>query len=715
MKTQCPPNRIAELPLGVLRLRPKPRSAVSVIPPVARHTGAIINQTFLVALVALLWCTFSRAGLASERTPLNGSSPRPFYVIAHNTDKLAEVEDALGAGANALGPDIGALDPCQPGNSSPLRVMHSDPCDGIGQDDLTLDAYLDGVHNLVVTKFPNLLSLIVFDVKPSAANPARGVQILNSIRNHLNTNGVQIPVIISVAKTNDGAVFDNIVGKLGPLEGVMVDEEDNADQILKFFVDKGFGENIAYGDGSMGPGYELPRALDKGAWLRAATGFPRFTYVYTLNHISSMHSFIDGGVDGILPDVFSADSHYGGSSYIKDLLGVVTNHSEIRLATPADNPFHPALESYGLEILTSDIADAGTDAHLTFTLKGCRGVSSNTVDTGSIYVGYDTARMRKGNTDWTTMPSKDLGNLKSIVIRNDGGIQNGWHLKEIRVSSARYLGPNWGHAREYVASFNGWIYKNTTVEIPLVPNFPEPLPTIQCPAPITVANDANQCGAAVSFAPVVDGPCDDVTAVCSPASGTVFPVGQTMVTCYATNASSGSAPCTFTVTVEDTQLPVIACPAPMVVNATSPAGAVVPFAVQATDNCGVTVVSTPASGSVFAIGDTLVQSTATDGSANQASCSFNVHVKGAAEQTADLLTAVNSLNLSKLGVKSALLFQLNATLASLQSNNLAAACGSLQSFIDLIEAQRNKAISPNDADLLIAAAIQIRAVMGCTP
>ena len=67
------------------------------------------------------------------------------------------------------------------------------------------------------------------------------------------------------------------------------------------------------------------------------------------------------------------------------------------------------------------------------------------------------------------------------------------------------------------------------------------------------------------------------------------------------------------------------------------------------------------------------------------------------------------------GVKSALLFQLNATLASLQSNNLAAACGSLKSFIDLIEAQRNKTISSSDADLLIAAAIQIRAVIGCTP
>jgi hypothetical protein len=44
-----------------------------------------------------------------------------------------------------------------------------------------------------------------------------------------------------------------------------------------------------------------------------------------------------------------------------------------------------------------------------------------------------------------------------------------------------------------------------------------------------------------------------------------------------------------------------------------------------------------------------------------------------------------------------------------------AACGSLQSFIGLVDAQRNKTISSSDADYLIAAASQIQAVIGCTP
>src|SRR5687767_11163823 len=329
---------------------------------IQKNMNSKITTLALLLGLGHLFCPFTPDALASDYTPLNGAAPRPFYVIAHNTDKLWEVEDALAAGANALGPDIGSMDPCDPDMSEPLRVMHGDPCDGVGADDPTLDEWLEGVRNLVVTKYPHL-SLIAFDVKPSAAHPIRGEQILNSIRNHLNRDGVQIPVIISIAQTTEGAVFDNILDKPGPLEGVMVDETDDAEAIVNFFVQKGYGGNIAYGDGTMAQGPNLPRAHDKAAWFRAATGWPKFSYVFTLNHLSSMHSFIDGGVDGILPDAFSPSSTYGGSSYIKDLLGVVATHSEIRLATPTDNPFKPALESYGLEILTSDETDAGTDAN----------------------------------------------------------------------------------------------------------------------------------------------------------------------------------------------------------------------------------------------------------------------------------------------------------------------------------------------------------------
>src|SRR5262249_7690207 len=147
------------------------------------------------------------------------------------------------------------------------------------------------------------------------------------------------------------------------------------------------------------------------------------------------------------------------------------------------------------------------------------------------------------------------------------------------------------------------------------------------PGSKVVGNDPDQCGAVVNFDPAVNGPCDDVVAICNPPSGTLFPAGTTTVTCYASGPTGQSDSCTFTVTVVDQQVPVITCPAPIVAKATNPAGAIVTFAPTASDNCpNLQVVSVPASGSVFAAGDTMVTCTATDAAVNSASCMFKIHV-----------------------------------------------------------------------------------------
>jgi hypothetical protein len=84
-------------------------------------------------------------------------------------------------------------------------------------------------------------------------------------------------------------------------------------------------------------------------------------------------------------------------------------------------------------------------------------------------------------------------------------------------------------------------------------------PTISCPAPITKCNDPNQCGAIVTFtAPATDN-CPGVTVVCSPPSGTFFPVGTTTVNCTATDAAGNTSTCMFTVTVNDCQAPTVTC------------------------------------------------------------------------------------------------------------------------------------------------------------
>lgn len=147
---------------------------------------------------------------------------------------------------------------------------------------------------------------------------------------------------------------------------------------------------------------------------------------------------------------------------------------------------------------------------------------------------------------------------------------------------------------------------------------------ITCPANVTVSNDANQCGAVVTYpAPTTSGACGPVTT--SPASGSFFPIGNTTV--VATEPGGGT--CSFVVRVNDTQAPTITCPANITVN-NSPGqcGAFVNFALPAaSDNCpGTTVTASPASGSLFPKGTTTVTVTARDASNNTSTCTFTVTV-----------------------------------------------------------------------------------------
>jgi predicted extracellular nuclease len=75
---------------------------------------------------------------------------------------------------------------------------------------------------------------------------------------------------------------------------------------------------------------------------------------------------------------------------------------------------------------------------------------------------------------------------------------------------------------------------------------------LTCPENVTVANDSGQCSAVVSYAaPATVGSCGMVS--CSPPSGSTFAVGVTTVTC----TGAGGVTCSFTVTVNYTQVPTI--------------------------------------------------------------------------------------------------------------------------------------------------------------
>lgn len=153
-------------------------------------------------------------------------------------------------------------------------------------------------------------------------------------------------------------------------------------------------------------------------------------------------------------------------------------------------------------------------------------------------------------------------------------------------------------------------------------------PEIICPGDKIVECDSPQ-GTKVEFSVVATDLCDPAPMVeCNPPSGTVFPDGMTVVECTAIDMSGNESRCTFKVSVVDTRPPVIHCPADILAECTSPAGAKVTFTVSAEDACDerVDISCQPPSGSTFPIGETTVVCTATDDSGNSSQCSFKVTV-----------------------------------------------------------------------------------------
>ena len=125
--------------------------------------------------------------------------------------------------------------------------------------------------------------------------------------------------------------------------------------------------------------------------------------------------------------------------------------------------------------------------------------------------------------------------------------------------------------------------------------------------------------------------CDTSVPVTTSNPVNVNVVGSYTVTYNASDDSGNPATqVTRTVNVVDTTAPVISCPANVVVylpaNSNATSMAVSYSAPTATDSCSTpTVNSSPASGSVFPVGTTTVNATASDGT-NSSSCSFTVTV-----------------------------------------------------------------------------------------
>ena len=129
-----------------------------------------------------------------------------------------------------------------------------------------------------------------------------------------------------------------------------------------------------------------------------------------------------------------------------------------------------------------------------------------------------------------------------------------------------------------------------------------------------VAEATSPAGAVVGFA-AADNLDETPLLACSPAPGTVFPLGSTAVTCTATDAAGNATSGGLTVTVRDTTPPSLAPHPDVVVGQQSPQGAVVNYTPPAATDLAdpsPEVACQPASGATFPLGETQVSCVAED-------------------------------------------------------------------------------------------------------
>ncbi|XP_071954526.1 sushi, von Willebrand factor type A, EGF and pentraxin domain-containing protein 1-like [Antedon mediterranea] len=160
-------------------------------------------------------------------------------------------------------------------------------------------------------------------------------------------------------------------------------------------------------------------------------------------------------------------------------------------------------------------------------------------------------------------------------------------------------------------------------------------PTLTCPEHITVNNDVDQSENPVTWnkPTVIDNVHKDISATtCTHASGSIFDVGSTIVTCSATDRTGNVGSCSFVVHVIAqiflSDIPTVMCPHSISACSDKSLQPVTwnnPTVVDAVD---IDLVATciPSSGDLFARGSTQVICSVTNSFGNKGNCSFLVDV-----------------------------------------------------------------------------------------
>ncbi|MEH6764690.1 MAG: BspA family leucine-rich repeat surface protein [Aequorivita antarctica] len=280
-----------------------------------------------------------------------------------------------------------------------------------------------------------------------------------------------------------------------------------------------------------------------------------------------------------------------------------------------------------IDITNFDCSDVGPNT-VTLTVTDVNGNSStcNTIVTVEDNVApvANCAAPFTIQLDANGMASITVADIENGSTDNCGIASTSIHVTDFTCAE---VGPN--TVTLTVTDVNGNSSTCTTI-VTVEDNVP---PVANCAAPFTIQLDANGM-ASITVADIENGSTD----ACGIASTTIditdfdcSDVGPNTVTLTVTDVNGNVSTCTTVVTVEDSIPPAIACPADITVNTDlGNCSAIVNFPMPiASDNCGVATVTQTIgdpSGSMFPVGATTIEFTATDVNGNTNTCSFIITV-----------------------------------------------------------------------------------------
>ncbi|MFL5684891.1 MAG: HYR domain-containing protein [Chloroflexota bacterium] len=310
--------------------------------------------------------------------------------------------------------------------------------------------------------------------------------------------------------------------------------------------------------------------------------------------------------DSVLADADTVTPVIEGSRFLGDVAPGATVAADVRF-------------------LVTCVGIQHVDANQSVVLTG----AASTAPLDGAVVSVSTATLAPLTTPWPAdavgcpdpTPTQEGGAFSHVVLRapTTAGMQT---FTIMWSRSVDPVGSNDGNATGRTAT-------TVSFSMRVVSNTP---PTLTVPTSFTVEADT-QGGWTSSWtvwaADAEDDP--DPTPTCSPAAGSLLPLGVTTVTCSVADAAGATIDRDFDVTVVDTTAPAIrGVPSDMAVTTGDANGRTVTFAsptasdiVDASPNTG----CAPESGSIFPVGTTNVTCTSSDASGNASNGTFRVTVR----------------------------------------------------------------------------------------